>query len=410
MVGCRAAAFSLPRFKFESLREQVGTEKKEEPNNCGMAFVSLVSPMEAIHVRPGPPLAHFCACARGEGRGLLCSCCPRVSCRPCAVKLFKFLDWHPQLTILLTTLAVSARPLAWFMLTFIIVLVGNAQAFFIAFQTDVPEFSTAFGSISSLMRMALGDFDYNALDTSNAVMGPILFWIYIFLVFFVLMSMFIALVSESYESVYDESKKKVYLPRGSTRSGFGTWVNAIDEAVRRVIMARDLGLISHRMRGDLDEFCEAVDENIRGKFVLEEVKRHRRTSLEGLRPQSESLQKLGEMAQTGSQDQDEQRLRAQTRKFMKDHPEHATAERLGCCGVMARCMNRASSKKLWNEDGFERRLGIAEGIESEGHPRYLAVADSTDPDEVFGGPRASWLSFRKGDSLGCSNARDPVHD
>ena len=56
-------------------------------------------------------------------------------------------------------------------------------------------------------------------------LGPLLFWIYIFIMFFVLMSMLFALISEAYETVHEESAKKVYLPRGSSRSGYGNWVN-----------------------------------------------------------------------------------------------------------------------------------------------------------------------------------------
>ena len=54
-------------------------------------------------------------------------------------------------------------------------------------------------SIISLLRMAVGDFDYEQLQQSQQLLGPLMFWVYIILVFFVLMSMFIALISEACE-------------------------------------------------------------------------------------------------------------------------------------------------------------------------------------------------------------------
>ena len=47
--------------------------------------------------------------------------------------------------------------------------------------------------------MAVGDFDYEQLQQSQQLLGPLMFWVYIILVFFVLMSMFIALISEACE-------------------------------------------------------------------------------------------------------------------------------------------------------------------------------------------------------------------
>ena len=49
-----------------------------------------------------------------------------------------------------------------------------------------------------------GDFNYDAFEQSHNKVGPILFWMYIFVVFFILMSVFIALISESYEQAKEE--------------------------------------------------------------------------------------------------------------------------------------------------------------------------------------------------------------
>ena len=52
--------------------------------------------------------------------------------------------------------------------------------------------------------MAVGDFDYRGLESSHYLVGPAMFWLYIFLMFFILMSVFIALIAESYEKAKQE--------------------------------------------------------------------------------------------------------------------------------------------------------------------------------------------------------------
>ena len=68
------------------------------------------------------------------------------------------------------------------------------------------DYSSFQHSILSLLRMAVGDFDYTELAYSQNLLGPLLFWIYIFLMFFVVMSMFVALISEAYESAREDSQ------------------------------------------------------------------------------------------------------------------------------------------------------------------------------------------------------------
>ena len=70
---------------------------------------------------------------------------------------------------------------------------------------DIEDFSGLAVSIMSTLRMAVGDFDYDAMYRSQRFLGPVLFWVFIFLVFFVLVSMFIALLSDAYDKAKDDA-------------------------------------------------------------------------------------------------------------------------------------------------------------------------------------------------------------
>ena len=92
------------------------------------------------------------------------------------LKIFSFFSYFPSMQILTRTLAYAAAPLASFSIIFVIVLVGFGQAFFLAFSLDIKEYRTLFTSFFALLRMAVGDFDYEGLEQSHNMLGPSLFW------------------------------------------------------------------------------------------------------------------------------------------------------------------------------------------------------------------------------------------
>lgn len=53
----------------------------------------------------------------------------------------------------------------------------------------------------TLFRIILGDFDFQALQNAQNVLGPLYFLVYIFFVFFVLINMFIAIINDTYLEV-----------------------------------------------------------------------------------------------------------------------------------------------------------------------------------------------------------------
>ena len=116
------------------------------------------------------------------------------------IKLFKYLSFFPQMSIFTRTLSLSASHLGVFFLVVVVVLVGSAQGFCLAFGADVSGFRDPFVSVLTISLFTVGRFDYDKLIWSQRWLGPILFWIYIFLMFFVMMSVFIAILSEGYEA------------------------------------------------------------------------------------------------------------------------------------------------------------------------------------------------------------------
>lgn len=124
------------------------------------------------------------------------------------MQIFKYLEVNPKYKMLVTTLKKSAAMLGTLVQSFVLVLIGSGQGFFMAFGVYLYSFRSFDESILGLLRMAVGDFDYSELQGAQPVLGPLMFWVYIFLVFFVLMSMFIALIAEAFEDAKEEAARQ----------------------------------------------------------------------------------------------------------------------------------------------------------------------------------------------------------
>src|SRR5690606_10344932 len=124
------------------------------------------------------------------------------------VKIFKYVSFNKTMTQLSLTLSRCAKDVAGFAIMFFIVFLAYAQLGYLIFGTQVQGFSTFAQSIFTLFRIVLGDFDFEAIETANRVLGPIFFLTYVFFVFFVLLNMFIAIINDTYGEIKAELEGK----------------------------------------------------------------------------------------------------------------------------------------------------------------------------------------------------------
>ncbi|XP_030557260.1 polycystic kidney disease 2-like 2 protein [Drosophila novamexicana] len=120
------------------------------------------------------------------------------------IKIFKFISFNKTLVQFTTTLKRCSKDLAGFSLMFGIVFLAYAQLGLLLFGTKHPDFRNFVTSILTMIRMILGDFQYNLIEDANRVLGPIYFLTYILLVFFILLNMFLAIIMETYNTVKSE--------------------------------------------------------------------------------------------------------------------------------------------------------------------------------------------------------------
>lgn len=70
---------------------------------------------------------------------------------------------------------------------FFIVFLAYAQLGLLLFGASHPDFRDFGTSVITLMRMFLGDFEYQLIEEANYFLGPVYFITYVLLVFFILL-------------------------------------------------------------------------------------------------------------------------------------------------------------------------------------------------------------------------------
>ncbi|KAL4640930.1 polycystic kidney disease 2-like 1 protein [Arapaima gigas] len=124
------------------------------------------------------------------------------------IKIFKYISFNKTMTQLSSTLARCAKDILGFAIMFFIVFFAYAQLGYLLFGTQVQSFNSFVTCIFTQFRIILGDFDFDAIDQANRILGPIYFVTYVFFVFFVLLNMFLAIINDTYSEVKEELSKQ----------------------------------------------------------------------------------------------------------------------------------------------------------------------------------------------------------
>jgi hypothetical protein len=125
------------------------------------------------------------------------------------LKLLKFLRLNDRLNILTRTLSESQDSIIGVLFIFFLVVTAFAMTGHGLFGLGVWDFRSIDASYSTLMRMLLGDFDYDALKVENRVLAGMFFWAFIILGLFCLLNFLIGVLMEAFAKV---SKTRTILP------------------------------------------------------------------------------------------------------------------------------------------------------------------------------------------------------
>ncbi|NXK25723.1 PK2L2 protein, partial [Arenaria interpres] len=117
------------------------------------------------------------------------------------IKIFKYISFNKTMTQLSSTLSRCAKDILGFAIMFFIVFFAYAQLGYLVFGLQVEEFSSFQNCIFTQFRIVLGDFNFQAIEDANRILGPIYFITFVFFVFFVLLNVFLAIINDTYSEV-----------------------------------------------------------------------------------------------------------------------------------------------------------------------------------------------------------------
>ena len=121
------------------------------------------------------------------------------------LRAFAFLKYvSKEVANLSYTLTRAGKDCALFLIIFCFVLFAYAQAFHISFGTDISDYSTLLNAIFGLFKTLLGDFDFEAIQEVNQILGPLLFITFEVVCYFVMLNMFLAILNKAYSDVMDK--------------------------------------------------------------------------------------------------------------------------------------------------------------------------------------------------------------
>ncbi|KAI3380764.1 hypothetical protein SNEBB_003260 [Seison nebaliae] len=117
------------------------------------------------------------------------------------IKFLKLLRFNKLITSLGRTLALSVKQLSAFMAMFMIVFLGFGFAFYLTFGYRLRAFSTVLTASYTMMQMMLGKFEFAAMQSINSPLVNFMLLIYNFFVVWVLLTMFIAIINDSFATI-----------------------------------------------------------------------------------------------------------------------------------------------------------------------------------------------------------------
>jgi Polycystin cation channel len=144
---------------------------------------------------------------------------------------FKVLDYFKiqSMTIIWDTLARGSKSILGFFVVFIVLLCSFTQMANIVYGSQLIDFMNFSRTISSLFLMLLGGLnDYPYMNQVSPYFTPVFFVFYMFLMFFVIMNIFVAILNEAFGVVVEMQIKE------HEKEIFGLFVNNLVSEIKLI--------------------------------------------------------------------------------------------------------------------------------------------------------------------------------
>ncbi|KAK3100011.1 hypothetical protein FSP39_013442, partial [Pinctada imbricata] len=122
------------------------------------------------------------------------------------LKLFKILRFNPKTRMLNDTLKFAGKSLFSTLLVIFIVLLAFAQFAVLLFGSKMNDYKDIPSALMALFNFSLGVSDYFGLEAANRVLGPFFFFIFCFLIQYILLVIFVAVLMLAFKKAQQKYK------------------------------------------------------------------------------------------------------------------------------------------------------------------------------------------------------------
>jgi hypothetical protein len=150
------------------------------------------------------------------------------------LKLIKFTELNYSMSVVLKTLAVAKSDIFGVMVVFAAVVVSYTFAGIIFFGAALPHrFSTFWRAFSSLLRMLIGDFEFESMAKVNRNVAGLYFWTFMILALFLMLSFLVGVL----DSVFEDVGSRINAKRRRTAKNPSEKKLSVGKRIRNVFRA-----------------------------------------------------------------------------------------------------------------------------------------------------------------------------
>ena len=117
------------------------------------------------------------------------------------LKFLSMLKFNRRLNMMTYAIGASANDVKLFMITFAIYFLAFVQLAYMLFGSQLSYYSNLSQTIQTLFQLTMGVFTWSDLINAQPVLGPVFFFLFIFVVFFGLQSMFLVIICDAFANV-----------------------------------------------------------------------------------------------------------------------------------------------------------------------------------------------------------------
>ena len=124
------------------------------------------------------------------------------------LKFLRILRFNKIMGLLGSTLKYASKSLISFALVFFIVFIAFNQFFYLTFMSYNVNFSTMLQTVEQCLQMLVGKFNFSTFITFSPILGTTMFFLYMVLCFFVMITMFMAIMDEAFTTVREDLSRQ----------------------------------------------------------------------------------------------------------------------------------------------------------------------------------------------------------